>query len=253
MIEIPPLLDLIVSALRMVAVRQYIIEPYEEIMEIYERMNEFVKNGIPFDRDLQMYTDQQIVILMKEIIVRNFGVRLDEIGTTIRENASFPVFNPMDGTIMLVYFSAYNKATMPSDVFNKLMKMFSECSRLLIGTSDFENIESLFRGVVITKSVLGTNPKEKLEAIGNISVVHQDTVLAIPFDNVLQPQITLLTEDEERAVFSDTGLTSSDISSIGYNGAIAGYLGIQKGVMRVDRKNFDGEFLDTSISYRLCK
>lgn len=245
---------LFVCSLNMMAMRGFCVETYREFIDAYNIIRDHQKNGLDCDELLNEYTDASVSRKIREIMSGSFRYTRDT--KSVRDNYTYAVTNYTTGDTCLVFFSNGKSDNFLSDDLKKIVNCLEKFSKTLTGDNDFCRPHSGIKGLICLRGKIGSNPREKTNKIQNLDIIGERIVLSCIYDNMMQSQHSMMSNEETEEFLNESIISGSKIPSVAKNKDIFHmYLGSEIGC--IDRihqyKISNEEMLDMSIFYRRVK
>ena len=244
-------LRLFVSSLRMMAFRNYNIDPFLPYIQIHDEIERNIRDG-------QMFTNEMLNTIPGEIQKLNLGSYNFQISSKQKGfgNFSYIVENHKTGIRCLVLFFKTSNDSLTSNDLETIIKIFNSLSIAINGNSDFSQQTSRLQGIIIFKGKPSPIPKEKINRIDTLELINENLILSNPYDNIMQSQFTPYSMDETENFFKDPSFIRGKIPSVSKSkDVVIQYLDIrEKTVVEINREKIsDDESLDVSIYFREIK
>lgn len=215
--------SLFFSSLKMMALREYDIGPYSELLREYDENNAKEENGM----EANFISYEELETIVCDINLYEYGV--PEPSNPKELKISYFVSNRISEKITYVCF--YNSGEM--DILtDDIVVITKRCNQIWESNNENSNDGGFFGPnsnysfLILVKNKIGSYPKERISRIKQTETMEERMVFVEPFNNPLQSEIRKMSNQKYAKLFS--GIPKSNMPSIGASDPYMRYLSIKK-------------------------
>lgn len=250
------MLKLFVSSLKMMELRGYHTEQFQNIVDIYDTICDLRMKNKPLTDNLKNIQFLEIVTEIHSITQNFFRIpfNINEFIKSERGYMSYIVMNYTTGMRTVVNFTSTEKLSLSAPDFSVCLDLKERVSmELNINNQNVKN--DRVGAVFIIRGKLNSIPNERNKVILNTEFINEELVLCNPYNNVFQSQNHIMEQKEEEEFYSHPSISKKLIPSIKLDtDTYYQYLDVKEGnVVKSNREEFDEQALRTTLFYRLAK